>query len=366
MSLVRDQLQRLRDQHGAKLLSRDEFREGVFLRDGHRCVICGEPAQDAHHILERRLWSGNQTGGYFLDNGASVCGVCHIRCEETTISVEQVREAAGITALVLPEHMYRDVTYDKWGNPCLANGTRLRGELFDDESVQKILNQGQFLGQFVNYVKYPRTHHVPWSPGRTKDDRVLTNMNQFHGRRVIVTEKMDGENTSMYSDHVHARSVDSANDPSRNVVKRIWSDFGYDIPDRWRICGENLYEKHSIFYDDLPSFFMGFSIWDEGNNRLGYDEMLEWFNLFGIHPAPLLYDGIYDEELIQNLPRTLNWDMDKHEGYTVTVADKIHYSEFKHLMGKFVRANHVTSEVHVRSRRVLVPNLLKEQNERKA
>ena len=32
-----------------KLLTRDEFREGVFKRDAHKCVICGEPAKDAHH-----------------------------------------------------------------------------------------------------------------------------------------------------------------------------------------------------------------------------------------------------------------------------------------------------------------------------
>lgn len=38
------------------LLSRDAFREAVFTRDNHKCVICGKEAQDAHHnhIMERR------------------------------------------------------------------------------------------------------------------------------------------------------------------------------------------------------------------------------------------------------------------------------------------------------------------------
>jgi 5-methylcytosine-specific restriction endonuclease McrA len=39
-----------------KLLTRDEFREAVFARDKHKCVFCGSPAVDAHHILERRLF----------------------------------------------------------------------------------------------------------------------------------------------------------------------------------------------------------------------------------------------------------------------------------------------------------------------
>ncbi|MDM8549714.1 hypothetical protein QUF72_06550 [Desulfobacterales bacterium HSG2] len=35
--------------------SRDIFRESIFKRDNHKCVVCGEPAQDAHHIIERRI-----------------------------------------------------------------------------------------------------------------------------------------------------------------------------------------------------------------------------------------------------------------------------------------------------------------------
>jgi len=49
------------------LLDRDSFREFVFVRDGHKCVICGAPKKDAHHIIERRLFSN---GGYFIENGA--------------------------------------------------------------------------------------------------------------------------------------------------------------------------------------------------------------------------------------------------------------------------------------------------------
>lgn len=344
-----------------KLLPRDQFREGVFARDNNTCVACKVPGQPvfAHHIIERRLFIGSQLGGYYLDNGATVCNECHLACERTTITVELIREHAGITNVVLPEHMYRDIIYDKWGNPCMTNGSRLRGELFDDLSVQKVLKEGGALESFVSYVKYPRTWHMPWSPGRTKDDRAHPNMSQFEGRRVIVMEKMDGENTSMYPDHIHARSIDSANDPSRNYVKRIWAHICGDIPDKWRICGENLYEKHSIGYDALPSYFMAFSIWDETNHRLGFDDFKEWCDILGVQMAPVLYDGIYDEELIKSLPKTLGWSFDAHEGYVITVADRMHYSEFKTLVAKFVRADHVTERVHVRSRQVLVPNRLK-------
>ena len=173
-----------------KLLTRDLFREGVFERDRYKCVICSEDAKDAHHILERRLF---EDGGYYLSNGASLCQNCHIKAEETTISCDQIREKAGITTIVLPEHLYKDNNYDKWGNIILPNQTRIKGELFYDESVQKILKQGNVLDSFVKYMKYPRTYHMPEST-LGKDDKMLPNDDQFKGKDVIVSLKMDGEN----------------------------------------------------------------------------------------------------------------------------------------------------------------------------
>src|SRR5690606_36086297 len=111
------------------------------------------------------------------------------------ISVEQIREFAGITKPVLPEHMYSDVVYDKWSNIILENGQRIRGELFNDESVQKILKQGGVLDLFTNRMKYPRTYHLPQSPGMNDDDRMLKSLEIFHNREIVITEKMDGENT---------------------------------------------------------------------------------------------------------------------------------------------------------------------------
>jgi len=68
------------------LLSRDDFRTNVFKRDKYTCVVpgCKQKAQDAHHIIERRLWTDqSEHGGYFLSNGASVCGYHHEHAAET-------------------------------------------------------------------------------------------------------------------------------------------------------------------------------------------------------------------------------------------------------------------------------------------
>ena len=124
------------EQCKVELRTRDEFREGVFARDKYRCVICGAEGKDAHHIMERRLFDD---GGYYLDNGATLCEKHHLEAEQTAVSCEEIRAAAGIATVVLPDHLYPDERWDKWGNMILKDGRRIRGELFNDESVQKIL-----------------------------------------------------------------------------------------------------------------------------------------------------------------------------------------------------------------------------------
>lgn len=323
------------------MLTRDEFREQVFARDQHRCVVCGDPAVDAHHLLERRLWTD---GGYHLDNGASVCGPCHLLAEQTLITIEQLREFAGITKTVIPEHLYPDQVYTKWGDPILDDGTRLPGELFYDESVQKVLARGKALELYRRWVKHPRTMHLPWSPGVSDDDRVQHDLELLKSGEVVVTEKLDGEQTTMYTDHIHARSVDSGGHPSRDWVKNLWSQVGYNIPAGWRVCGENMYAKHSIGYDSLESWFYVHSIWNDAGDCLSYDDTLEWCGLCDLPHVPELYRGPYDEALIK-----AQWNDTLHdtcEGYVVRSASSFPMRDVPYRVLKFVRPGHVQTTKH--------------------
>lgn len=340
-----------------KLLTRNEFREGVLARDNHRCVICGSDGKlDAHHIIERRLFvAEHEFGGYFLDNGASVCQKHHISAEQTTLSCDDIRTAAGIAKIVHPEQYYDDVDLDKWGNYIQANGTRLRGELFYDESVQKILKEGGVLPLFVDYVKYPRTFHLPWS-NPSKDDKALKNTSYFDGQEVVVTVKMDGENTTMYRDYIHARSLSPLIGQDRGMVKALHASIAADIPEGWRICCENLYAKHSIHYTNLNSYAQVFSIWDERNRCLSWNETLEWTELLGLITVPVIYRGVFDTNIIKNW-YSGEYDNNECEGYVVRLASGFDYHDFKKSIAKFVRPNHVTTNQHWRHQK-LVANAL--------
>lgn len=290
--------------------------------------------------MERRLFA---CGGYELNNGASVCEFHHLACERTEISVEDILQTIGLkfNDRYTPEHLYSDTSYDKWGNPILQNGNRLKGELFFDESVQKVLVD--YLHLFQDEVKYPRSYHCPWSENHNSDDKVQWDMSGFEGREVVVTEKLDGECTSMSSTFIHARSIDGRSHWSRDWVKNFHSQIAHDIPPDHRICGENMFAKHSILYENLETYFYGFSMW---NNLecLSWNETLEWFELLGITPVPTLYQGPYDETLIKSLWNNNNWE--NSEGYTIRIADSFQYRDFSKNLVKFVRKNHIQTINH--------------------
>lgn len=206
----------------------------------------------------------------------------------------------------------------------------------------------------LNKFKYPRTGHFPWSEGATNDDKIQNDLTNFIYKEIVISEKMDGENTTLMSDCIYARSLDSNNHPSRNFVKGIWGNIRYDIPQNWRICGENLYAKHSLYYDNLESYFMCFSIWNENNVCLSIDETLEWCNLLNIVHVPILYRGKFDLEFIRNF----KIDTNVHEGFVMRLADEFNYDDFYKSVIKWVRKGHVQTDEHWSTQKI-IPNKLK-------
>jgi hypothetical protein len=206
--------------------------------------------------------------------------------------------------------------------------------------------------------KYPRTPHLPWSPGATADDVLLNDCSALEGEEVVVTEKMDGENTTIYADHVHARSLDSAHHPSRTAVKQLQATLSSSIPAGWRLCGENLQARHSIAYDSLPAWFLLFSIWDEQDQCLPWDQTLEWAELLELQTVPVLWRGAWEERALRRLCEGL--DTRRQEGLVVRRAGPYSYAEFGQCVAKWVRADHVTTDQHW-MHGPMVPNGLRRQ-----
>lgn len=205
-------------------------------------------------------------------------------------------------------------------------------------------------------VKYPRTHHLPFSPGVSSDDRVLKDLSQIADQEVVVTVKMDGENSTLYSDGFHARSIDSRHHSSRDWLANFHARIAHNIPPGWRVCGENLYARHSIAYSHLTLYFLGFSIWDDSNTALAWDDPLLYFEALDIEPVETVYRGLFSETVLQSIAAQL--DTTTQEGFVVRIANSFHYSEFKHRVAKWVRPKHVSTSSHWMHTSV-VPNTLK-------
>lgn len=199
-------------------------------------------------------------------------------------------------------------------------------------------------------VKYPRTPHLPWSPGVSDDDVVGAEL-AFAGELVVVTEKMDGENTTMYRDGVHARSIDSAMHPSRAWVRALHGQVGWRIPEGWRVCGENLFARHSIGYDALPSYFLVFSVWTDADECLSWAETQAFCADLELHTVPVFYEGPWDERLV----RGMAVDPERTEGYVVRLARRFAFAEFQRGVAKWVRPHHVQTDEHW-MRQAVVPN----------
>ena len=189
---------------------------------------------------------------------------------------------------------------------------------------------------------YPRTPHVPWSPGVSADDVRLGGLPGFEGREVVVTEKLDGENTTLYADGLHARSLDSAHHPSRTHVKALHGRVSGLIPQGWRVCGENVYARHSIAYDDLAAYFYAFSVWDDRDRCLDWASTVRFALCLGVPVPRVLWRGVYDEKAI----RRLRLDLERQEGYVVRLADGFAAAEFGGSVAKWVRPRHVQTDRH--------------------
>ncbi len=128
--------------------------------------------------------------------------------------------------------------------------------------------------------KYPRTHHIEGS-GIQKGDEEL-NVFPFQvlaNRHLVIEEKMDGANSAVSFDSdrrllLQSRGhylVGGPREKQFHLFKtwahRYTTELEEVLSDRYVMYGEWLYAKHTVFYTDLPHYFMEFDIYDKLNNE---------------------------------------------------------------------------------------------------
>ena len=219
----------------------------------------------------------------------------------------------------------------------------------------------------MDRTKYPRTMNFPWSGSESSDDVWWEDASRFDGKEVVVTEKLDGECTTIYPDgHIHARAIDSRHHASRSHVKALAAQIAYKMKPTYRLCGENVTAYHSIFYEELPGYFLAFGLYEQ-NMCLSWQELEDVCFLWEMPTVPVIYRGIWDEQKIRDMWTGIGafptFDSPsgtpcEAEGYVVRVVEAFPYDEFQNNCAKYVRPHHVTSETNWLYQK-MVENLLK-------
>jgi hypothetical protein len=206
-------------------------------------------------------------------------------------------------------------------------------------------------------MKYPRTYHLPYSPGATKDDKKLQDgwFKNYIGQEIVITEKLDGENIHMNAQDCYARSDGAPTrspwsrniwDPQDGLYRRIKQYIG----DNETIFGENLYGEHSIHYNKLTDYFHLFAA-NDGVNWYSWDDVKMMADIMNIPHVPELWRGIvYKEEDLQKLVEKYvhesEWYGDIREGVVVRLTKSFPIEDFSKYVCKWVRKDHVTTDEH--------------------
>lgn len=211
--------------------------------------------------------------------------------------------------------------------------------------------------------KYGRTFHYPFSPGTTSDDRINHDYWQDLGeiKKVVHTEKLDGENTCLNRYGVFARSHASPTiHPWANYLKERWNSFKNDLGEV-EIFGENIYAIHSIQYAEIEHHFYVFGV-RVLDQWLSWEEIEFYAGLLDFPTVPVLGEGIVEEHREQSFkeevltitqaPSTfqstdvITEESCSMEGIVTRNVEAYTVDDFKRNVFKFVRKDHVKTDQH--------------------
>jgi RNA ligase len=210
--------------------------------------------------------------------------------------------------------------------------------------------------------KYNRTFHFPFSPGATSDDKIADSMESLIGVEILLTEKMDGSNTSLELGGCFARTHSGPpNHPSFDGLKALHAQIGFQMPSGMQFFGEWCFAKHSIAYEELPGYFLLFGIRElDDKNPFWYswDDIEFHANYFGLSTVPVLFKGVVKSEselkdLVESLMIQPSCCGGIREGVVCRVTREFDDKEFPKCVMKCVRANHVQTSDHWKDQEII-------------
>lgn len=220
----------------------------------------------------------------------------------------------------------------------------------------------------MNSPKYNRTLHLPWSKGATNDDKIATNVSNLLNKPIVITEKMDGSNTSLEIDGCFARTHSgSPTHPSFDGLKTLHASLKWKIPQGIQLFGEWCFALHSIKYETLPDYFLLFNVRDlisPDMKWFSWEEVELWAEELNISTVPILFKGTFSSEkelkkFTESLMIEPSLCGDIREGIVIRIQDAFDNKDFSSCIMKCVRANHVQTTEHWKKQEIVKNKLFK-------
>ncbi|AUX36176.1 MULTISPECIES: RNA ligase family protein [Sorangium] len=205
----------------------------------------------------------------------------------------------------------------------------------------------------VMSAKYPRSFHLPWSPGGTSDDKRMADVSGLLGVEIVITEKCDGSNLTYTRKSVFSRSHSGPpSHPSFDLAKATHARIAHLLSEGTSVFCEYCYAVHSIEYEALPGYSLVFGVRDDARGLFWeWDMVVVQANDLGLPTVPVLFrgrveDGCELEALTSALAREPSAFGGPREGVVVRVAGEFPDAAFQRCLAKWVRRGHVQTDEH--------------------
>lgn len=121
-------------------------------------------------------------------------------------------------------------------------------------------------------MKLPRTLHIEGSrlaPGKSDPDAIP--FSKLQGQFLVIEEKVDGSSVSIALDNSLNLEIDHRGSPAigkeydhlHDWAENHWEDLVLLLGERYVLFGEWMKNKHAIFYDKLPHYFLESDVYDK-------------------------------------------------------------------------------------------------------
>lgn len=201
--------------------------------------------------------------------------------------------------------------------------------------------------------KYPRSPHLPWSPGGAFDDKRLLDVSSLLGKELVITEKCDGSNLTYTRNSIFARSH---NGPpphvSFDLAKATHAQIKRLIPEGLSVFCEYCYAVHAIEYRELPDYSLVFGVRDDATGEFwSWDRVSALAEALDLPTVPEVYRGVISSgtalrEVTEGLAYKASSFGGIREGVVVRLAQGFHSDVFDKSLAKWVRSGHIQTNEH--------------------